>query len=89
MPRRRWVLAASDCPTQDQGAFLHAQILFWLLGATDGHAKNFSIALRPGGGFQMTPLYDILTAQKAVDDGQSNTIGCGSPCHSATTTTTV
>jgi serine/threonine-protein kinase HipA len=64
------LLAASDRPTQDQRAFFQAQILFWLLGATDGHAKNFSIALRPGGGFRMTPLYDVLTAQKAVDDGQ-------------------
>jgi serine/threonine-protein kinase HipA len=64
------LLAASDRPTQDQSAFFQAQILFWLLGATDGHAKNFSLALRPGGGFQMTPLYDVLTAQKAVDDGQ-------------------
>ncbi len=64
------LLAASDRPTEDQLAFFRAQILFWLLGATDGHAKNFSIFLRPGGGFKMTPLYDILTAQKAVDDGQ-------------------
>lgn len=64
------LLGASNRPTQDQRAFFQAQILFWLMGATDGHAKNFSIALRPGGGFQMTPLYDVLTVQKAVDDGQ-------------------
>ncbi|MEP2425373.1 MAG: HipA domain-containing protein, partial [Tateyamaria sp.] len=64
------LLAGSDRPNEDRLAFFKAQILFWLLGATDGHAKNFSIALRPGGGFGMTPLYDVLTAQKAVDDGQ-------------------
>lgn len=64
------LLAGSDRPNQDRLAFFKAQVLFWLLGATDGHAKNFSIALRPGGGFGMTPLYDVLTAQKAVDDGQ-------------------
>lgn len=64
------LLAGSDRPNEDRLAFFKAQVLFWLLGATDGHAKNFSIALRPGGGFGMTPLYDILTAQKAVDDGQ-------------------
>ena len=63
------LLAGSDDPEADQRAFFHAQVLFWLLGATDGHAKNFSIALRPGG-FRMTPLYDVLSAQKAVDDGQ-------------------
>ena len=63
------LLNGSDDPETDQRAFFRAQVLFWLLGATDGHAKNFSIALRPGG-FRMTPLYDVLSAQKAVDDGQ-------------------
>jgi len=63
------LLAGSDDPEADQRAFFRAQVLFWLLGATDGHAKNFSIALRPGG-FRMTPLYDVLSAQKAVDDAQ-------------------
>ncbi len=63
------LLAGSDDPEVDRRAFFRAQVLFWLLGATDGHAKNFSIALRPGG-FRMTPLYDVLSAQKAVDDGQ-------------------
>jgi len=64
------LLSASDDPNDDRLAFFKAQVVFWLLGATDGHAKNFSIALRPGGGFGMTPLYDVLTAQKAVADGQ-------------------
>jgi serine/threonine-protein kinase HipA len=64
------LLRGSDRPTEDQSAFFKAQILFWLLGATDGHAKNFSLFLRPGSGFAMTPLYDILSAQKALDEGQ-------------------
>lgn len=64
------LLSASDDPNDDRLAFFKAQVVFWLLGATDGHAKNFSIALHPGGGFRMTPLYDVLTAQKAVADGQ-------------------
>lgn len=63
------LLAGSDDVLADQRAFFRAQVLFWLLGATDGHAKNFSIALRPGG-FRMTPLYDVLSAQKAVLEGQ-------------------
>jgi serine/threonine-protein kinase HipA len=63
------LLAGSDDPEADRRAFFRAQVLFWLLRATDGHAKNFSIALRPGG-FRLTPLYDVLSAQKAVDDGQ-------------------
>ena len=37
--------------------------IFWLIGATDGHAKNYSIALRPGGGFRLTPFYDVLTVE--------------------------
>jgi serine/threonine-protein kinase HipA len=37
------LLKASDEPEADQRLFLKAQIVFWLLGATDGHAKNFSI----------------------------------------------
>ncbi|OSQ39585.1 type II toxin-antitoxin system HipA family toxin [Thalassospira mesophila] len=64
------LLAGSNTPTDDRLAFFRAQILFWILGATDGHAKNFSLFLRPGGGFVMTPLYDILSAQQACDAGQ-------------------
>nr|WP_292419218.1 HipA domain-containing protein [Mesorhizobium sp.] len=39
------------------------------MGATDGHAKNFSIFLGPGGRFRMTPLYDVLSAQPSLDAG--------------------
>ena len=46
---------------------MKAQILFWLIGATDGHAKNFSIFLGRGGSFQLTPIYDVLTAQPSMD----------------------
>jgi len=66
------LLKASDTPTEDQAAYLKAQLVFWLLGATDGHAKNFSIFLTPGQHFRMTPLYDILTAQPSVDAGRVN-----------------
>ena len=64
------LLRASDEPEGDQKLFLKAQIVFWLLGATDGHAKNFSIFLLPGGRFRLTPLYDIMSAQPNVDKGQ-------------------
>lgn len=63
-------LRGSDEPTQDRRDFFKANILFWLMGATDGHAKNFSIALMPGGRFRMTPLYDVLTVQPTYDQGQ-------------------
>lgn len=64
------LLKGSNVPAEDQETFFKAQILFWLMGATDGHAKNFSIYLMPGGRFQMTPLYDVLTAQPHVDARQ-------------------
>jgi len=60
-------LKASDTPDDDRKVFFKAQIINWLLGATDGHAKNFSIFLHPGGGFNLTPLYDVMSAQPNVD----------------------
>jgi serine/threonine-protein kinase HipA len=59
-------LKASDDPDRDQLIFLQAQIVFWLLAAIDGHAKNFSVFLRPGGGFELAPLYDVMSAQLFV-----------------------
>jgi serine/threonine-protein kinase HipA len=64
------LLKGSDTPAEDQNAFLKAQMLFWLIGATDGHAKNFSIYLGPGGSYHLAPLYDILTAQPSLDTRQ-------------------
>jgi serine/threonine-protein kinase HipA len=60
------LLKGGDAPAEDQKTFLKAQILFWLIGATDGHAKNFSVFLGPGGSFRLTPIYDVLTAQPSV-----------------------
>ncbi|KEP67984.1 toxin HipA [Thioclava dalianensis] len=60
------LLKGSDTPMEDQEIFLKAQLVFWLIGATDAHAKNFSVFLGPGGSYRMTPLYDILTAQPAL-----------------------
>jgi len=44
--------------------------MFWLLGATDGRAKNFSVWLAPGGRFRLTPLYEIVSTQPSVNAGQ-------------------
>lgn len=60
------LLKGSDTPTEDRLTVFKAQIFFWLIGATDGHAKNFSIFLSPGGGYRLTPLYDILTAEPSL-----------------------
>ena len=64
------MLRGSDEPLLDQRSFLKANIVFWLIGATDGHAKNFSIFLSPGGRFRRTPLYDVISAQPSVDSKQ-------------------
>jgi len=58
------LLNGSDYAELDRLAFLKAQIVFWLIGAPDGHAKNFSLFLTPGGRHRMTPLYDIMSTQQ-------------------------
>lgn len=64
------LLKGSDTPMEDQEVFLKAQLVFWLIGATDGHAKNFSLFLSPGGSYRVTPFYDIVTAQPALNARQ-------------------
>jgi len=68
-PQTASILRGSNAPEIDQANFIKSNILFWLIGATDGHAKNFSIAIEPGGRFSMTPLYDILTAEPSFASG--------------------
>ena len=53
----------------DLDTFMRTQILFWLLAATDGHAKNFSITLLPEGRFRLTPIYDVLSVWPIVGVG--------------------
>ncbi|AJX35554.1 type II toxin-antitoxin system HipA family toxin [Burkholderia oklahomensis] len=62
------VLAGSE-HAADRYAFFATQIVFWLLAATDGHAKNFSIAHLPGNRFRSTPLYDVLSAHPVIGRG--------------------
>ena len=64
------LLKGSDTPDEDIVTFMRANVIFWLIGATDGHAKNFSIFLSPGGRYRLTPLYDVLTAQPSLDTGE-------------------
>ena len=55
-------LLAQSSERSDLTTLFKAQVLFWMLRAIDGHAKNFSLFLNPGGRFQLTPLYDVLSA---------------------------
>ncbi len=64
------LLKGADSPAGDLRTLFQAQLVFWLIGATDGHAKNFSVFLHPGGGYRLTPIYDVLTAQPSLDARQ-------------------
>ncbi|HLP40563.1 MAG TPA: HipA domain-containing protein [Fibrobacteria bacterium] len=49
----------------DRRTFLKAQVLFWMLCAIDGHARNFSVFIGRGGRggrCRLTPLYDVISA---------------------------
>jgi serine/threonine-protein kinase HipA len=59
-------LLAQSSERTDLSMFFKAQVLFWMLRAIDGHAKNFSLFLNPGGRFQLTPLYDVLSAWPVI-----------------------
>jgi serine/threonine-protein kinase HipA len=63
------VLDSSVTATEDKRAFLKAQIVFWHLAATDGHAKNFSLFLERGGRHRLTPFYDVLSAWPVIGRG--------------------
>jgi serine/threonine-protein kinase HipA len=56
------LLLGSSRADEDRRDFFKTQILYWLLCAIDGHAKNFSLFLEAGGGYRLTPRYDILSA---------------------------
>lgn len=63
------VLEASEHARDDMRAFLKAQVVFWLLAAPDGHAKNFSLFHERGGRYRLTPFYDVLSAWPIVGHG--------------------
>jgi serine/threonine-protein kinase HipA len=65
------ILAGSEDPEADKTTFVLAQLAFWLLAATDGHAKNFSLHHMSGGRYRMTPLYDVLSAWPIIGRGAS------------------
>ena len=60
-------------PRQDRLTFFKSQVLFWLLAAPDGHAKNFSIFIDPEGRYRLTPLYDVISAHPVLG-GDANAI---------------
>ena len=55
------ILGGSVRAREDLDTLLKTQILFWMLAAPDGHAKNFSIRLLPEGRYSLAPLYDVMS----------------------------
>jgi serine/threonine-protein kinase HipA len=64
------LLSGSSQAKADSLRFAMTQLAFWLMAATDGHAKNFSIFLERGGNYRLTPLYDVLSAWPIVGTGR-------------------
>ncbi|MDZ4309480.1 MAG: HipA domain-containing protein [Cypionkella sp.] len=64
------LLRESDNPIHDRETFFRAQIFYFLIGASDGHAKNFSLQLGRRGRFRLAPLYDILSVAPVVHTGR-------------------
>lgn len=63
------ILQNSANRDSDLSCLLKAQILFWMLAAADGHAKNFSIRILRQGRFQLAPLYDVLSFWPIIGSG--------------------
>ena len=63
------LLATSASAQRDRRTFFLAQLLFWMLRAPDGHAKNFSLFILPTGAYALTPLYDVMSAWPVIGEG--------------------
>jgi serine/threonine-protein kinase HipA len=59
------LLTRAETPEHDSSFFALLQLAFWLLAATDGHAKNFSIFHRRNG-YGLTPCYDVISAWPVI-----------------------
>ena len=65
------LLLGSDHAEQDRRNFFKTQIIFWVLAATDGHGKNFSIAHQQRGRYHASPIYDVLSAHPVIGQGKN------------------
>lgn len=70
MPGIMNVLLGSSDAFTDRRTFLKTQVLFWILAAPDGHAKNFSVFIEPKGRYALTPLYDVMSAYPVLGHGK-------------------
>jgi serine/threonine-protein kinase HipA len=63
------LLRTSENAFVDRQVFFACQVLFWLLAATDGHAKNFSVKINAGGAYSLTPVYDVISVYPIIGAG--------------------
>ena len=64
------VLSGSVDAASDRKIFMKTVFLFWVLGAIDGHAKNFSVSIEAKGRYRLTPIYDVISAYPLADKRQ-------------------
>ena len=73
------VRAESAQPDEDARTLARSIMLNWILGATDSHAKNFSLLMGPAGQVRLAPLYDIASFLPYSEDPRrlklSNRVG--------------
>src|SRR5690606_8738150 len=62
------LLATSASAQRDRRTFFLAQLLFWMLRAPGGHAKNFSLFILPTGAYELTRLYAVMSAWPVIGD---------------------
>lgn len=55
----RLIRRVSSEPEVDVERFLKANFFNWLIGGTDGHAKNYSLLIGAGEEVRLAPLYDL------------------------------
>ncbi|HFD4063772.1 TPA: type II toxin-antitoxin system HipA family toxin [Vibrio parahaemolyticus] len=67
------LLNGSKNAHKDRDDFMRFQVFQWLIGATDGHAKNFSIFIEANGAYRLTPFYDIMSAYPTSNSRGINT----------------
>jgi len=65
------ILGSAENAATDKANFVMCQFAFWLLAATDGHAKNFSLFIGRGGVISMTPFYDVISMWPAIGPGDN------------------
>jgi serine/threonine-protein kinase HipA len=64
------LLLGSERAEKDREDFMRTQVVYWMLVAIDGHAKNYSLFLLPGSNYRLTPRYDILSAHPVLGHGK-------------------